>query len=220
MLPPFSELAFLAAGTYLAGAIPFGWLLAKIVKGIDLRQVGSGNIGATNAGRAIGKWAAFVVYLLDFAKGYLPVRFGLTLLSTQPADATLIQTILGALAVVGHCFPVYLKFRGGKGVATTTGVMLALAPMAMALAGAVWFVVFVLSRYVSVASLLLALSLPFLVWVEFPQECLRSKLPVLLLAGAIALFIVWTHRANIRRLMEGTEPRMIKTNPPQEKSNS
>lgn len=195
------------AASYLLGAIPFGWLLVKLVRGSDLRRFGSGNIGATNAGRALGKWAAVLVYLLDGAKGWLPAAAFADLFRLQTEGAWQ-PSLIGAAAVAGHCFPVYLGFRGGKGVATTTGVMAALDPLALGLAAGVWIVTLVFTRYVSVASILLALSLPGFVYFGAPGGAPAEKIPVLLLAAAIALFILFTHRENIRRLANGTEPRI------------
>ncbi len=197
--------AFLVS--YLLGAIPFGWILAKLVKGIDLHQFGSGNIGATNAGRALGRWAALLIYLLDFGKGFLPTHFFVSWFSLD-ASNTWIPVGLGSIAVLGHCFPVYLKFRGGKGVATTTGVMLSLDPLAIALSGGTWFVTLALFKFVALASVVMALALPFFVYCIETGQTFEQRLPTLLFSITIALFIVFTHRTNLSRIFKGEEPKI------------
>lgn len=201
------DLILACLASYLLGAIPFGWILVKIVKGEDLRKIGSGNIGATNAGRALGKWAALLVYLLDFGKGFVPTELGPKWLET-PVNNLWVPVLLGSCSVIGHCFSIFLKFKGGKGVATTTGVMLALDPWAVGLAGGIWVITLALSRFVAVASILLGLSLPFFVYGINPDLAFNERLPYLVFSALIALFIIWTHRSNIRRLLDGTEPRI------------
>lgn len=180
---------------YLIGGIPFGWLIAKLWKGIDLREVGSGNIGATNAYRVLGPVAGVVVFLLDTGKGWLPVMLG------QWYDWDGIFAGLGA--ILGHSFSLYLRGRGGRAVATSLGVFLALSPWAALCAFATWGALVLLTRYVSVASVLGSLSLP-LVWM-FVFETHKMAQGVALFA---ALWIAWKHRPNYQRLRAGTEPRL------------
>ena len=180
----------LCAAAYVAGSIPFGMLLAR-AKGIDLRQVGSGNIGATNVARAMGKGWAVAVLAADAAKGFVPVflgrRFGLS-----PAAVA----IAGAAAIVGHMFTIFLRGRGGKGVATSLGVALALSPIAA------YVVVFATTRLSSVGSLLG-------VWTFALLVALRERPPVPLIALALgaAALVTLRHRENIARLVRGEEKR-------------
>jgi len=186
----------LCAAAYLAGSIPFGALLGR-VKGIDLRQVGSGNIGATNVARAMGKGWAVAVLAADAAKGFVPVflgrRFGLS-----PAAVA----IAGAAAIVGHMFTIFLRGRGGKGVATSLGVALALSPIAAAIGFGAYVVVFATTRLSSVGSLLG-------VWTFALLVALRERPPVPLIALALgaAALVTLRHRENIARLVRGEEKR-------------
>ena len=186
---------------YLAGSIPFAYLAGK-ARGVDLRQHGSGNLGATNAVRVLGVPTGAAVYLLDTLKGFLPVFVMVPLLAAHRVDLWAIA--IGVAAIVGHVRPVYLGFaKGGKGVATAGGVFLALAPVATALGLAIWLLVFLPSGYVSLASIVTAAL--------FPIAMLATGTPMrsgLLGVGvAMALFVVWTHRANIGRLRRGEEHR-------------
>ena len=148
--------AAVVVSAYLIGAIPFG-LLIGFLNGKDVRKEGSCNIGATNVTRVVGKWWGKLCFLCDFLKGFLPVILTMRLL--DPGSGWL--TALAAVAaMLGHVFPVYLGFKGGKGVSTAAGAALALCPLAVVIAGAVWVIVFFLSRYVSLASLAAALALP------------------------------------------------------------
>ena len=197
--------AILAA--YLIGAVPFGLLIARCFGIRDIRQVGSGNIGATNVQRALGMKAAIWVYLLDIGKGALAV--GAAKLLNQTAMSTdLFLVMVGLAAIVGHVFPVYLGFRGGKGVATAFGVLLVILPLETIIAGAVFLLAVLLTRYVSVASISAALTFPVAVTVQqafFDQEVSRVNW---LLTVVIGVLVPVTHRQNIRRLMDGTENRI------------
>lgn len=180
---------------YLIGGIPFGWLVAKLWKGVDLREVGSGNIGATNAYRVLGPVAGIIVFLLDAGKGLLPVVLARSLGWDGVAG--------GIGAILGHSFSPYLRGRGGRAVATSLGVFLGLSPVASLCAFALWGVLLLLTRYVSVASVLGSLSLP-LVWMwVFPTDKV-----VHVIALFAALWIAWKHRPNYERLWKGTEPRL------------
>ena len=183
---------------YLLGATPTSYIAGRLGRGIDLRQHGSHNLGATNVYRVLGWRYAIPVGLVDVAKGVLPVAiFGPW--SNGPAWFTV---ALGIAAVLGHMFSPYVRFRGGKGVATAAGVFLALAPLAVVISLTIWGAVLWLSGYVSVASLTAAVLFPIWVRLTEPDE------PYTLLAGVLlAALIVYAHRANIRRLREGTEHR-------------
>jgi glycerol-3-phosphate acyltransferase PlsY len=183
---------------YLLGSIPFGVVVAR-ARGVDLRQVGSGNIGATNAARALGKGLGAVVLLLDAAKGFVPVLLARLLLARAPHyECLLATTALGAF--VGHLFPVFYGFRGGKGVATALGVFLALSPLAALGALVVYVLVYAITRTSSLGSLTAAVS--FVPFVYFLSG--RSRV-LLALAVLLVILIFLSHRENIRRLMRREE---------------
>lgn len=188
---------------YLLGSIPFSFLIVKLVAHKDVRSVGSGNVGATNAMRAAGKAAGILALLLDIGKGVAAV------LIARRLDAT--PALVGAAAffvMLGHCYPVWLKLQGGKGVATSAGAMGALAPPAMALTLLVFLAVVAWKRYVSLGSISAAASFPLFVFVT-QRLGWEDRDPSLLLAAAlIGLFIVWKHRTNLERLRQGIEPRL------------
>jgi len=183
--------------SYLIGAIPVGFLVARAAGGFDIRGKGSGTIGATNVLRTLGPVPAVLTLLGDVIKGYLAVRVA-EVLGPEP-----VWGAAGALlAVVGNCWPVFLRFRGGKGVATALGAFLALAPRAVVPSAAVWLVLVVIFRYVSLASIAGVLAFPVAVLVlGYPREFLVA-------AALVALLIVWRHRENIRRLAGGKENRL------------
>ena len=186
---------------YLAGSIPAAYLAGRMTKGIDLRQHGSGNLGATNVYRVLGAKVAAVVFLIDIAKGALPVWFFPRVTATTNPEMWAIA--YGLLAVAGHVRPVFLLGQGGgKGVATATGVFLALAPIATLLAFTTWAIVVFASGYVSLGSLVAAVVLPVAVLV---RDGLES--PLFIVAAALAAFVFWTHRENIVRLRRGEEHR-------------
>jgi glycerol-3-phosphate acyltransferase PlsY len=192
---------------YLVGAIPFGLLVARFFGVRDIRQLGSGNIGATNVQRTLGMKAAIWVYLLDIGKGAGVVGVASILnQSAIPKDVFLV--LVGLAAIVGHIFPAYLSFRGGKGVATAFGVLLVLLPRETLIAGFVFLFMVVLTRYVSVSSIAAALTLPAAVTVE--QAFLNQEVSgvYLLLTVVIGVLVPVTHRHNIRRLLAGTENRV------------
>jgi len=186
-------------GAYLIGSFPTGFLLVKWLKRVDLRTVGSGNIGATNVGRVAGRWASALVFVTDAAKGALPVMIAPPLLASPPPAAGL---ACGVAAVLGHTFPVFLKFKGGKGVATTIGALLSAAPVAGLIYLVVWGAGLLISRYVSVSSMAAAASIPVVLLI------LHRSSAELLLGFTLAFLIVLRHRANIDRLRQGTEPRV------------
>lgn len=193
-------------GAYLIGAVPFG-LLIGFLNGKDVRKEGSCNIGATNVTRVVGKWWGKLCFLCDFLKGFLPVILTMSLL--EPGSGWL--TALAAVAaMLGHVFPVYLKFKGGKGVSTAAGAALALCPLAVVIAGAVWAAVFFLSRYVSLASLAAALALPVSAWLLGFFGVTKFFLPYGIVLIVFAVLAFWRHRSNIGRLLNGTENRFEK----------
>jgi glycerol-3-phosphate acyltransferase PlsY len=183
---------------YLLGSIPFGVVIAR-AKGVDLRTVGSGNIGATNAARALGKTLGAVVLLLDALKGFVPVLLARLLLARAPAGECLVATT-ALLAFVGHLFPVFLGFRGGKGVATALGVFLALSPLAALGALVVYALVYAVTRTSSLGSLTAAVA--FVPLVYFLAGRSRVQLA---LAGLLVVGIVASHHENIRRLWHREE---------------
>jgi acyl phosphate:glycerol-3-phosphate acyltransferase len=187
----------LVAIAYLAGSVPFGLLIARLKGNVDLRRVGSGNIGATNVLRAVGKGAAALTLIGDIGKGAAAVA-----LARGLGASSRILAAVALAAVLGHLFPIFLRFRGGKGVATTLGVVLAAMPVVGGLLLLVWLLVAVVWRYSSLAALAAAAALPALVW-------LLDGRPVMVLFGALlAALIFWRHRENIGRLRHGTEGRI------------
>lgn len=181
---------------YLAGAIPFGYLMVKFRTGRDVRSLGSGNIGATNVLRSTGRWPAVLTLLLDIAKGWLAVWIAGALTARSP-----LWMSAAALAVMaGHAFPVFLKFRGGKAVASCVGAFLCLAPLPLAVALVVFVLVVARTRYISLGSISAAAALPLAVWlIDRPHWAVTAAAAV---AGA---FIIWRHKGNIARLRAGTE---------------
>ncbi|MFS8664569.1 MAG: glycerol-3-phosphate 1-O-acyltransferase PlsY [Limnochordales bacterium] len=183
---------------YLLGAVPFGFLAGRLWGRVDIRAVGSGNIGATNVLRILGPLPAVLVLVLDAAKGWTAVAgaTGLGLGDWAVAGAALV-------AVAGHNWPVFLGFRGGRGIATALGVLIALAPAVAGLLAAVWLLVVVLTRYVSLASIIAAVLVPVvLVAGGWP-------LPYIAAGTVLAVTAVWRHRPNIARLLKGTEHRIF-----------
>jgi glycerol-3-phosphate acyltransferase PlsY len=206
-----TTIIYLLLGTvaYLMGSIPFGFLIAK-TQGIDIRTVGSGNIGATNVFRSISKKLGVLTFALDFFKGYCGAAL-LPLLANAMAPAPLegltkdiLPVLCGAMTIAGHNWTCFLGFKGGKGIATSAGMLMGLSPLGVSIALSFWFLIFVTTRYVSVASICAALMMAVLVWplhlkthgVWFPA--------VLTLLAALA---IWKHRSNIARLRAGTESR-------------
>lgn len=179
---------------YLAGSIPFGLLIAKASKGVDVRQVGSGNIGATNVLRTAGSGAGALTLILDAMKGWLPVA-----LSKFLGASELLVAAIGLAAFLGHLFPIFLGFRGGKGVATALGVLLALFTQIALLIVGVWLLTAAVFRYSSLAALITAIAAPLLVW------ALDGRASYVGLTIMICNFILIRHRDNFRRLLAGEE---------------
>ena len=187
--------------SYVIGATPTSYWLGKWVYGEDLREAGSGNLGATNTFRVLGWKAALPVMVVDVTKGWFPAWY-FPRIDGQEAWAWVLA--YGALAVVGHVFSFWVRFRGGKGVATSAGVLIALAPKAVLAALVAWLLVLAAVRIVSVASLAAAVTIP--TWLFFRPGAGGAAL--LAFTIAMALFVFWAHRSNIRRLLAGTEPRI------------
>jgi glycerol-3-phosphate acyltransferase PlsY len=203
-------IALLGLAAYLLGSLPFG-LFAGRLAGIDLRQHGSGNVGATNVVRVLGKRIGITVFVLDFLKGLIPAAF-FPAFAAPAIDPETSRDALslgfGLAAVIGHVFPIWLGFKGGKGVATSAGLCFGLAWSATLLAFAVWYLVFRLFRYVSLASLASAFAFPLaFIAIEGPEAAFGPRRIVTLTAVLLAAGIVYTHRSNIGRLLRGEELR-------------
>jgi glycerol-3-phosphate acyltransferase PlsY len=182
---------------YGVGSLPLGYLVAQRVKGIDLRRVGSGNVGAANTYRTAGLAAALLVIGVDVAKGA-----GSVLIATRVTPGAVGPVAAGVAAIVGHVYPVWLRFHGGKGVATACGAFSILAPAATALAAAVFVITVWITRYVSLGSVLATAALPTLAWLT------RASVPVMTGGILAAILVVSRHRGNMLRLREGTERRL------------
>lgn len=187
---------------YLLGSIPFGLILAKLFGGTDVRKGGSGNIGATNVARVVGPLAGILTLIFDAAKGAAAV---LPAERLSNSSATWMM-IAGMAALLGHCFPVWLKFKGGKGVATAAGVFLALCPLAFLGAILLFIVVVAFWRYVSLGSISAAAAIPLLMYFLWAPGH-APPLVVTLGSSAIGLFVIYKHDSNIQRLFEGLEPK-------------
>jgi acyl phosphate:glycerol-3-phosphate acyltransferase len=185
--------------SYFVGAIPTSYLAGRIFRGIDLREHGSKNLGATNVYRTLGWKYAVPVGLFDIAKGAVPVL----LFAPRVSDSQLFALACGIAAILGHVFSVFVRFRGGKGVATAAGVMLGLTPLALGIAALTWLVIVGLTGYVSLASIGGAAVFPVAVYLLEHLE----RPEILWLDALVAAAIIWLHRANIRRLLDGTESR-------------
>ena len=194
-------LSLLVLAAYLLGAIPNGLLLARL-KGVDLQKVGSGNIGATNVFRCVGKGWGVLAFVLDAVKGFVPAFCFPRLLESAPPWLGL---ACGVAAVAGHNWPVWLKFKGGKGVSTSAGMLLGIAPAAVGIGFAVFALTVALTRFVSLGSILAAVAVPAAyLWMNGADNRL--------LAGALVLMgllVIVKHRANVGRLLKGTEPRIV-----------
>lgn len=217
---------------FLIGSIPFGVLIAR-TKGIDIRSHGSGNIGATNVFRIVGKRFGILCFILDALKGFIPTLLGVSLIryvgqdelmiirplvsyaylfpSSSQAIAQSLQVVVGLCSILGHNYSPWVGFRGGKGIATSAGVLIALMPAAVMILVLVWIVVFALTRYVSIASVITAASLPVLtLWGSWYHGKIADQTwnrPLFVFSVIIALLAVWKHRTNLKRLRDGTEHR-------------
>lgn len=205
--------------SYLIGSIPTSVWIGKLTKGVDIREHGSGNAGATNTFRVLGWKAGTVVSLIDLAKGFVAafyisqIGFALgempeVLFGVWNIDSTM-RVIAGTSAVIGHMYPLYAGFKGGKGVITAAGMLYGIEPVSISLALSLFFIIMVVSRYVSLASILASISYPlFLILLRYAFGFEQIDGSLMVISSAIALFIVIKHKSNISRLMNGTENRI------------
>ncbi|MDI6807598.1 MAG: glycerol-3-phosphate 1-O-acyltransferase PlsY [Candidatus Eisenbacteria bacterium] len=198
---------FLAAVllSYFLGAIPFSLWAGKVFAGVDLRKIGSGNLGATNVFRVLGARVAIPVLLLDAAKGFIAARFSPSLAGASSIATGDLSLICGISSILGHSFSVFVGFRGGKGVATSLGVFLAIVPKAVLVAFLIWIAVFLGAGYVSLASCIGALVLPVSVYFFSP-----GRLLLVLVTSAVAIFILLKHIPNMKRLVKGEEKKLLR----------
>jgi glycerol-3-phosphate acyltransferase PlsY len=195
-------LLIIPVASYLLGSIPFGVLFTRLFGGGDVRKVGSGNIGATNVARAAGPVAAMLTLLCDFAKGAVPVW----LAGRITNESATLMMIAALAALLGHCFPIWLRFRGGKGVATAAGAFLVLCPPALLGSVILFLIVLFFWRYVSLASISAAAAMPLLIYLLWAPH---HAPPLIVTFGALAaaVIIIFKHDANIQRLVQGEEPK-------------
>jgi len=203
-------LVLVLAGSYLLGSIPFGYLIGRIA-GVDVRKTGSGNVGATNVVRVLGKRYGYPVFVLDFLKGFGAVKVSMlfaTGLSSGRNSPEMLGIIAAVSSVVGHSYSPWLKFKGGKGVATSAGALFALTAVGGLIGLAIWIVIFWLTRYVSLASVTAALVLPIVVFVITRRS--ESSKAIFYFSVCAAAVVIWRHRSNLSRLMHGSEPRFTR----------
>lgn len=203
-------LAIVVIGSYLLGAIPAGYLAGRIA-GIDIRKHGSGNIGATNVIRVLGKRYGYPVFAADFLKGLGAVKLSI-LIGTRMLPEWSSPEIFGIIAaifsVIGHSFPIWLNFAGGKGVATSAGALFGLVPVITLMGGVIWLLIFWLTRYVSLASIGAAVALPLLILIKSWSQ--TGDRPLFYFSLFLAAIVIWRHRSNLSRLVRGTEPRFTR----------
>ncbi len=205
------EFVILIIIAYFVGSIPFGFIFANL-KGIDIRTIGSGNIGATNLARALGKKWGYLCFVLDVLKGLLPSLAASLILPASPKTWQLFAALAVAVAaVLGHIFPIFLKFKGGKGVSTSLGAALGFWPyytICAALAFLIWIIVVLISRYVSLASIIAAIIFPVFLSISIfivPAWKFNELWPLFIIAVALPLLVIIRHRSNIQRLLAGIE---------------
>jgi acyl phosphate:glycerol-3-phosphate acyltransferase len=200
--------AAVALVSYLLGSVPAGYIAGRIA-GIDIRHAGSGNIGATNVTRVLGKRYGYPVFIVDFLKGLMAVSMSILIEKrAQPISApTELFGIVAAISsVIGHAFPVWLSFKGGKGVATSMGALFGLMPFVALIGIAVWVITFEVTRYVSVASMTAALAVPISIFILMPLKQTGGAV-LLYFSICLAALVIFRHRSNLSRLVRGTEPR-------------
>jgi glycerol-3-phosphate acyltransferase PlsY len=196
---------------YLLGSFPSGYIAGRIA-GTDIRTVGSGNVGATNVTRTLGKRFGFPVFIVDFAKGVVAVvvaRLLANYCDLRPDMVAVCVAVVSIAAVIGHSYPIWLRFRGGKGVATSIGILFGINWIAALAVCVVWLIVFQISRYVSLASLAAAIALPVAMATAFWLRVLDSKVLVYF-SFCLAAIVIVRHRSNLSRLLNGTEPRFVR----------
>ena len=210
------KFAILIIAAYLCGSIPFGLIIAKAY-GIDLRSIGSGNIGATNVSRALGRKWAYVCFFMDVLKGFVPMLIAASLYTSSPGITELFLALaVGVAAILGHIFPIYVKFKGGKGVATSFGIALGLWPyytICAAIAVIVFAAAVLIWRYISLGSIIASIAFPVVLTLlifSIPPWQFADLWPLLIVATAIPIMVIARHRENIKRLVAGTENKVLK----------
>ncbi len=201
----FLKIIIISFAGYLLGSIPTSFIIGKLWKGLDLREHGSGNLGAANTFRILGVKAAIPVLIIDIGKGFLAVK----LVAMMGIENPLLVALAALLAILGHNYSLFVRFSGGKGVGTTTGVFLAIAPLAVSLCLTIWLLLLLLTRIVSVASIIAVVVLP-LAMLSSKYLLNREKDYILIILSVIvALVVVYKHRSNIKRLLRGEEKRIF-----------
>ncbi len=196
--------------SYLIGSIPFGYII-PIAKGIDIRKQGSGNIGATNVGRILGRKYGIIIFILDLLKGFIVVFIIPVLIFDIKFPTTsdnLLVILCGVCAILGHVFPIFLRFKGGKAVATSLGVFMWLSPIPIAIAFGVWILTVILSRYVSLGSMISAIVLTGGI-IAFENEPFGNGIYITILSIIVAILIILRHITNIQRIINGTETKVF-----------
>jgi glycerol-3-phosphate acyltransferase PlsY len=207
MMPIFARVAIVMVSSYLIGAIPASFIMGKLVRGIDLREHGSGNLGAANTFRVLGPGAAIPVLLFDIGKGFVAVWY---LSKLGEGNVWIWIAMLAAvMVVIGHNYSIFLRFSGGKGVGTTAGAFLALAPQALAICIGIWIVVLLTTRIVSLASMIAAVLLPISILLSDELFGSTTHALVLTLSILVAILVIYKHRPNIQRLREGKEKKIF-----------
>ncbi len=187
---------------YLLGSVPTAFIFGKLFRGIDIREHGSGNVGATNIARTLGKGYGIIVLLLDFLKGFLAVTVLPMMIFKSAQTPEIIYILLGSSAIAGHIWTIFLKFKGGKGVATTAGVMVGLGPVILLSCFIIWVIIFAIWRYVSLASIIAAIFLPVFAVIT------GRDISFIIFCAILCLVGVYMHRGNIKRLIQGTENKL------------
>ena len=201
----FLKILGVAAAGYLLGSIPSSFIMAKILRGIDLRDHGSGNLGAANTFRILGAKAAIPVLIIDIGKGFLAVK----LVSMAGIDNFTFIALAALMAILGHNYSVFVKFSGGKGVGTTTGAFLAIVPVAVLICLLIWLILLLTTRIVSLASIAASIALPLAVLISKYYIGRDIDILAMALSVVVAVVVVYKHRSNIRRLRNGTEKRIF-----------
>ena len=212
MVEPYIQLILLLLLSYITGSFPTSIIMGKIVKGIDIREHGSGNAGGTNVFRVLGWKPALIVVIIDIFKGWLPTAIYATMLfQNQPInDVGVIQILCGFAAVLGHTYTIFAGFRGGKGIGTLAGMLIALFPIAFPLCLLAFVITLILTGYVSLSSILATVALPIIILILPIVGIQQDQLSLLIFALLVPFFTIFTHRSNIVRLREGTENRFEK----------
>jgi glycerol-3-phosphate acyltransferase PlsY len=203
------SLIFVIITGYFLGSLPFSFWIGKF-KGVDLRKVGSGNVGATNLSRALGPGWGISAFVLDLGKGLLAVILAgyiCNLFKTSALSLSILKIIGGISSIIGHNWSMWLNFKGGKGVATSAGVFLGLAPLSLFFTVVVWLAIFVSFKYVSLASIIASISLPLWMWLGIGG---KVALPIIIFSCIVSILIIIRHRSNIKRLIQGKENKMGK----------